>query len=312
MKKFLPLLILSFCQTLPAATFVAGGNGNEVDDNRNYKFSSAKWYSDRYMETSPLPKTVSPGPRDGVYANWNHVTLELDKSVKLEALGVDGSSTIFARGKRLEIKRISMGPQEENGTATLDLENCVLEVKKGITCEVWTKQRSIGTDLIKFTDTKAHFGGGITFISSVGEFAHNSTTGGVILHAKGASQVSFDGDVLLDELFAQDPATYMFSFIFEDNNGKLPSVSFRRKANFQACRLEFRISSLPEKAGRYVLLNLRDRKATTAKAREIIVNEVPYKLGDEVQTQGGGKFKIEMDCAEKDGPKNDIVLEVIK
>jgi len=291
-------------------SFYAGQHG-APESERDLKWSTCSWGDNINFETKPLPS--KPGPNDSASSRFGHFILNIDVDVNVATLGCGDGSENISTGRTIKIKRdmgLSM-PTYNGGESLIKYKNCNVEVGGAFASTLWHEAKGVGIGKLHLIDTKMTVKGDMTTLIPANPIIQNSDRAGNVVVVEGGTKLIFLGGAVLDSLFKDDPSQWIFKFVITESDGKVPSISFAKRAEFDGCDVEINLST-NIKAGKYVLLEFGDRKSGIGKPNRFIVNENSYNFGDEIKI-GSKVAKITLGgspTSKDTRTPNDILLEV--
>ena len=287
------------------------GKFNSEEGERNLKWSTCVWGNNVNFETEFLPG--KPGPNDMVVVRPGRYEFELDGNYSVSEFATGDGSRSFATGKTFKFRRnLRMTIATSNSSVTRqDWDKCVVDVGGPFEIRFWTEARQAGIAKLSMTDTKMSIRGDISCIIPANPILQNENRAGVEIAVEGDSLLQFAGGAVIDSLIEESNDQWMFKWTFSDKDGKLPKVTFAKRAEFNKCDLEVTVSD-KVKSGKYGLIEFADKKSGLKDLRSVTVNGSEYKLGDAFKL-GNRTAKLMLAPSGKDASTpNDLVLDISK
>ena len=222
---------------------------------------------------------------------------------------MNSDSELFAVGRTINVRRNFYISMSANRPTNAKFEQCNMEVGS-IMFDFYDKAQSANYTYLNVIDSNVNVKGDLSCLIPANDRFENPVPRGVTIFASGKSKLTFNGGAIIDEIFNISPNEWFFKWCFEEKGGEIGYVFFNKKAVFDSCILELKVSSNIRR-GRHVLMDLANNKSSFNPMR-IIFNGKPYSFGETVML-GDKSVKVELGYSPNGRDlrnKNDIIMEV--
>lgn len=301
MKKFATLVCipLLFASELLAVTFVC------KDPKKERKFSQiTEWYNSVYNKDTKMPG--KPGKRDE--AVFGGETTIIDTDVEFARLVIGAHAVVNADKRKIKTKSLVLNFPEHptDDTPLLRLKDTSADFEMFDAGQSVPRQKKVGHITFDLDDAVLNLH---TISVDIGPMAPDvaplDNQAGIYFRLKGKSKLNVASGVYLDDtLFS----TARLQFTLAENSGNIPSVSLKDfKPDY--IMLDVKINGKLKK-GTYMLLEDTGKKDRKGTFRSIKINGETRAPGDTFEI-GENKAKLLLDTLERNGRKNDLVLQIL-
>lgn len=311
--KFAKTLAFFYLSIFAATAFPMNhfaGKVNPSKEDKDLKWTTAKWYDNGDFETKALPS--KPGPNDNTTLRWGSYKLTVDCDVNIASFSIGDDSKLICNKRNFKTKRnfnLAISPY---GESRAEFTGSNVDIGGSLSYSFYEKHTKASYANFKATDSKINIKNDLTVIIPFNGRVKNPAKRGGKIELEGKTTMSFGNGTVIDSLIKDMPTEWMFRFIFREKDGNIPTISFEKEANLDGCEFEFDIKNA--KPGTYTLIRFDNKKSGIGKPNKVMLNGKDYAFGSEFKIGNkSAKIMLAPSPNSKDTrTPNDLILQISK